>query len=933
MANHDRVADLYFGRIDQVETQTACRDRIHWMCEKARGERVLDVGCSQGVVPLILAREGRRVVGIDIETPAIAAARKTISQEPPLVQERVAFFQVDAYTADFPPNSFDSIIVGEILEHLINPEKLLARIAEWLVDGGHLVVSVPFGYHPHFDHKRTFYLTHLLDLLVTRFNIEEIEVLQGRYLCAVATKPSAGTPLTPPRIEKLQEWSRMCDRGLEQMQRRHHRESNAARKARKKLLQAVETYKTEIEKMNAEHDDLEKPLREKYERRTRYLKDRVAQLEELLNVRLNEVRYRLGDTLVSAVTNWRDALKLPYRIVKLFLEGLAKRALRNQESVAFGIKDKGDSRNAVLPPKPLPEWLGSLEPPQELDKPFSQADVEKIARKKLRVAGVMDEFSWRAWQYEADFYTFTPQNWKEVLEEKKPDLLLIESAWQGIAGAWHFQVRDLGKRPDIIKHYVLPDIVEWCRQREIPTVFYNKEDPPNFEFFVDAASLFDYVFTSDANCIADYRERLGHDRVAALPFAAQPRIHNPIQTGERAGSICFAGTWYSHRHHHRQNAAEVILKPALAFGLHIFDRMADNPNQNYRWPTTYQRFVYGALPYEKMLAAYKRFKAFLNVNSVTDSPTMFSRRVFELLASGTPVVSAYSLGIEKLLGSDVVLMSQDEKTTANLLQRLLTDTEYRERLSLLGQRKVFSEHTYTRRLETILEAVGIPFGPIERPKMTFIATVEKHGDALNAWQNFCRQTCEDTELILCTNDSRLATECAGVVQTDRRARIVHIDNADWGEILAKAFSEVREGLIAAMNPDDYYGPDYLTDYVHATMFLDDEAIGKQRYYVAKDDQQPSIVAQGRDYRFVEEVCPWTLCLRIDNSASLCERLKGVTTPSEWWEQAMRTRNRVYSSDAFNYVRNSKPPMERASSNGNGLVNEEESRDRLATALV
>ncbi len=75
----------------------------------------------------------------------------------------------------------------------------------------------------------------------------------------------------------------------------------------------------------------------------------------------------------------------------------------------------------------------------------------------------------------------------------------------------------------------LTALVAWCRDEGIPTVFWNKEDPPNYDRFIETARLFDQVFTVDAERIPDYQRDLGHDRVELLPFAAQPRIHNPVR--------------------------------------------------------------------------------------------------------------------------------------------------------------------------------------------------------------------------------------------------------------------------------------------------------------------------------------------------------------------------------------------------------------------
>ena len=62
--------------------------------------------------------------------------------------------------------------------------------------------------------------------------------------------------------------------------------------------------------------------------------------------------------------------------------------------------------------------------------------------------------------------------------------------------------------------------------------------------------MFDVVFTSDVRLIPEYRSRLGHDRVAALPFAAQPAIHNPSRPARNAAArdIAFAGMYFAHKY-------------------------------------------------------------------------------------------------------------------------------------------------------------------------------------------------------------------------------------------------------------------------------------------------------------------------------------------------------------------------------------------------
>ena len=62
----------------------------------------------------------------------------------------------------------------------------------------------------------------------------------------------------------------------------------------------------------------------------------------------------------------------------------------------------------------------------------------------------------------------------------------------------------------------------------------------------------------------------------------------------------------------------------------------------------------GSLNYAQMLTAYRAYKVFLNVNSVVESPSMCARRIFEISASGTPVVSAPSAAIGQFFEADEV---------------------------------------------------------------------------------------------------------------------------------------------------------------------------------------------------------------------------------------------------------------------------------------
>jgi ubiquinone/menaquinone biosynthesis C-methylase UbiE len=104
---------------------------------QAAPDSVLDVGCGEGVLTeQWAARLGeRRVVGIDLEDPKLAAqwARRG--------RPNLEFMSTGGETLPFGAGEFDLVAAIEALEHISEPERTIAEMAR--VARGHLLVSVP----------------------------------------------------------------------------------------------------------------------------------------------------------------------------------------------------------------------------------------------------------------------------------------------------------------------------------------------------------------------------------------------------------------------------------------------------------------------------------------------------------------------------------------------------------------------------------------------------------------------------------------------------------------------------------------------------------------------------------------------------------------------------------------------------------------------
>jgi methionine biosynthesis protein MetW len=97
------------------------------------GSRVLDLGCSQGLLARPLRERGVRVTGVDARPPEGVAEelesyyQRDLEQELQLPEER----------------DFDYVVVADVIEHIRNRRQLLRSVRRYLKSDGRLIISTP----------------------------------------------------------------------------------------------------------------------------------------------------------------------------------------------------------------------------------------------------------------------------------------------------------------------------------------------------------------------------------------------------------------------------------------------------------------------------------------------------------------------------------------------------------------------------------------------------------------------------------------------------------------------------------------------------------------------------------------------------------------------------------------------------------------------
>jgi SAM-dependent methyltransferase len=110
------------------------RDRTQILRQCKQSGALLDLGCSSGGFLGFLQGESWKLYGIEMSADNARRAE---------ARSGAHVFVGDIPDAPFPPESFDVITCFDVLEHLYEPRRVMARVGEWLKPGGIFYVQVP----------------------------------------------------------------------------------------------------------------------------------------------------------------------------------------------------------------------------------------------------------------------------------------------------------------------------------------------------------------------------------------------------------------------------------------------------------------------------------------------------------------------------------------------------------------------------------------------------------------------------------------------------------------------------------------------------------------------------------------------------------------------------------------------------------------------
>lgn len=122
---------------NSAETLPSLMKETYMFCRKyVEGKDVLDVGCGNGYVHLLINDMAKKITGVDADRETVDKANKRFSGK------NMVYYNMTGEKLDFPSRSFDVVISAQSIEHIEDDKKFLREVDRVLKNSGDIFVCV-----------------------------------------------------------------------------------------------------------------------------------------------------------------------------------------------------------------------------------------------------------------------------------------------------------------------------------------------------------------------------------------------------------------------------------------------------------------------------------------------------------------------------------------------------------------------------------------------------------------------------------------------------------------------------------------------------------------------------------------------------------------------------------------------------------------------
>ena len=526
--------------------------------------------------------------------------------------------------------------------------------------------------------------------------------------------------------------------------------------------------------------------------------------------------------------------------------------------------------------------------------------------KKLDIIGIFDEFLYNSYKNIFNIKLIYPNE----LIDKKYSLFFCESCWNGNNGKWKCKINSKYIYEEV------SNILKQCKNLQIPTIFFNKEDPVNFDSYIETAKCFDIIITTDINCVDKYKN-LTNSRIFVMPFTIDPLTINNIGRMNDNDESFFAGSYtYNLSEDRKKNTITLLDKLKTKENMFLFDRSLNkeirkNFYQNKytlnMFHPKYNKYIYECISHEELLDIHKNKNWCGNLNTVKNSPTMFARRVLEASILKNSLVTDYSQGVYENFKNSIYKL--EDELNFNTNEDILLNQIKKQ----IGWRNVIENYNSYIQFSNLFKIINIkdfenPFS--EKEKISVICSTNRINNYSIILENYNRQNYYNKELIIVFNLD-MNNNIQNIINNNKNSNIIikQIDEKETlGYCLNEAIKLSNGNIISKFDDDDYYGENYLIDMNYSMIISNADLVGKCAHMVyALETQELWIKFYKINYEnYTYQANKWNFICggSLFFKKSIYEKCKfkqsNIGEDSDFIEQAKNNNFTIYASDFFNY---------------------------------
>jgi SAM-dependent methyltransferase len=144
---HKVVDDATLAHMTRNEADMAFKRRVRTIFEWVAPQDdhiILDIPCGRGFyLNMFRYVSDCRLVGAELDFPVIRKAQRTVGNLP-----NIGLHNVNIYALPYPDDTFDAVILSEILEHIDDDVAGLREVYRVLKPGGVVAITVPNADYP-----------------------------------------------------------------------------------------------------------------------------------------------------------------------------------------------------------------------------------------------------------------------------------------------------------------------------------------------------------------------------------------------------------------------------------------------------------------------------------------------------------------------------------------------------------------------------------------------------------------------------------------------------------------------------------------------------------------------------------------------------------------------------------------------------------------